>query len=108
MGCPSYKHGRGALIRRTEGPFDGLGTVPPHLRGTAEVFACATAEPREIVACGLAFGHRWTLDLIACDMVTACGVDVAEALGVPLVFDNADIRSLGGFTSSGRCGAANA
>jgi hypothetical protein len=86
-------------------PFEGLGTVPPHPPRTAQVFACATAEPREIVAWvhslwgslydgALAFGNRWTPDLIVCDMVTTCGVDVAEALGVPLDFNNADILQI--------------
>jgi UDP:flavonoid glycosyltransferase YjiC (YdhE family) len=89
-------------------PFECLGTVPPHLPKTAQVFARATAEPdfqkgtREIVAWvhslwgslydgALAFGRRWTPHLIVSDMVTTCGVDVAEALGVPHVFNNADI-----------------
>jgi hypothetical protein len=84
-------------------PFEGLGTVPPHPPRTAQVFACAPAEPREIWVHSLsgslydgalAFGHRWTPNLIVCDMVTTCGVDVAEALGVPLVFNNADILQI--------------
>jgi UDP:flavonoid glycosyltransferase YjiC (YdhE family) len=88
--------------------FEGLGMEAPGFPRTADVFARATAEVdfrkglREIVAGvhalwgtlydgALGLGRRWTPDLIVSDMVTTCGVDVAETLGVPHVFNNADI-----------------
>jgi MGT family glycosyltransferase len=89
-------------------PFKGLGEGPPGMPSTAEVFARATAEPdfrtgtRDIVAWvharwgslydgALSLGRRWAPDLLVSDIVTTCGVDVADRLGVPIVLNNADV-----------------
>lgn len=89
-------------------PFEGLGTDPPGVPSTVEVFARAMEEPnfrkgsREILEWvharwgilydgALALGRRWSPDLIVSDVVTTPGIDVADVLGVPIVLNNADV-----------------
>ena len=88
--------------------FESLGAGPPGVPGTAGVFARATRDPnflrgsREILEWvhaqwgnlydgALAVGRRWQPDLVVSDMVTTCGIDVADVLGAPIVLNDANI-----------------
>ncbi len=88
--------------------FEALGTDPRGVPGTVEVFARATKDPnflrgsREILEWvharwgtlydgALAFGQRWRPDLVVSDIVTTPGIDVADALGVPVVLNNPSV-----------------
>jgi len=88
--------------------FEDLGTDPPGVPSTVEVFARATKDQnfrkgsREILEWvyarwgslydgALAVGRRWRPDLVVCDLVTTSGIDVADVLGVPIVLNNANV-----------------
>jgi UDP:flavonoid glycosyltransferase YjiC (YdhE family) len=86
-------------------PFEGLGSYPSDVPGTAELNSRATAEPDfqkgmlplldwlltgwgSLFDGALHLCRRWTPDLIVADILTTSGIDIADLLGVPVVLNN--------------------